>query len=52
MSAVIFGMYVLGTDGSHNGRRYSDIAGDLKAAENIGEVRAALGLRTHSEVTE
>lgn len=44
MAAVIFGMYVMGTEGSHNGKLYRDIAGELKAAESAAEIRAALGL--------
>lgn len=44
MAFVIFSLYVLGRDGKHNGRSYVDIAADLKAAETVAEVRAALGL--------
>lgn len=44
MAAVIFGMYVMGPEGSHNGKPYRDIAAELKAAENAAEARAALGL--------
>lgn len=44
MAGVIVGMYVIGPDGSHNGKPYRDIAAELKAAENAAEVRAALGL--------
>lgn len=49
MAAVIFGMYVMGPEGSHNGKPYRDIAAELKAAENAAEVRAALGLPPNAE---
>lgn len=44
MASVIVGMYVMGTEGEHNGKPYRDIAAELKAAETAAEVRAALGM--------
>lgn len=44
LCSVIFGMALFGADSSHNGKPCADIAGELYAAENIAEVRAALGL--------
>lgn len=44
MAGVIFGLYLMGETGNHNGKPYRDIAGELKAATNAAEVRGALGM--------